>query len=244
MEEWEKQKFKALQADGTLERLSADVRRFCAPLWCWRETGGLPEVLHGGTVSFVDTGAARIAVTCHHVIVGLLKQRHKDTGVTCQIGNEPFAIETTRFEINASADLVTFELSGISVEYFPAPRWRPAALAIGEPVYLGGYPKIRRSVRDRDTLDSDFVNFHGRVEDASGNHAELKLDSKSWFFPGDESVPPYSDYGGMSGGPAFRGDLSLPNGAELAGIVFNSHINDERVYVRQLHRITAEGYII
>ena len=244
MEDWEKDKFRALQADGTLGRLSADVQRFCVPLWCWRETDDLPEVLSGGTVSFVDTGSVRIAVTCYHVIRGLLEKRRENPAVTYQIGNQPFTIEKTQFEINPSADLVTFQLSDLQIEYFPAPRWPPAPLAVGEPVYLGGYPKIRRSVRDRDTLDSDFVNFHGRVEDATGNHAELKLDSKSWFFPGAESVPPHSDYGGMSGGPAFRGDVSLPNGAELSAIVFNSHIDEERVYVRQLHRVTADGFII
>jgi hypothetical protein len=48
----------------------------------------------------------------------------------------------------------------------------------------------------------------------------------------------------MSGGPAFRGDLSLPNGAEMSGIVYNSHIDAELVFVRQLHRITADGHIV
>jgi hypothetical protein len=31
---------------------------------------------------------------------------------------------------------------------------------------------------------------------------------------------------------------------ELSAIVFKSHIADERIYVRQLNRITADGYIV
>lgn len=244
MEEWEKEKFRGLKADGTLDRLSADVQRFCAPLWCWRETEGLPEIMNGGTVSFVDTGSVRLAITCFHVINGILTRWRETPGITCQIGDYPLFPDRVAFTFNESADLATFTLDEIAREYFPAPRWPPTPLAAGEALFLGGFPRITRAVLSATNMASDFVSFHGRVSDASLNHATLTLDSKSWFFAGADSVPPHSDYGGMSGGPAFRGDLSLPNGAEMYGIVYNSHIDAELVFVRQLHRITADGHIV
>src|ERR1700682_3899470 len=195
MEEWERQQFDHLWDVGYLADLSGYVQGFCALLWWWTESPGqVPRVIQGGTACLVDTGEARLVVTCEHVLAGLRNGIKGNPTLTCQIANLPFAAETKLIDSDESVDIATFSVDAD----LPIPRlykaatWPPAPLLVGDSVTFGGFPKSRREVPSSQTLGSDFVYWLGRVEQASDTHMSLRLDSDKWHWPkGSERLDPH-----------------------------------------------------
>ena len=224
------------------------TRSYTCPFYWYDDSRPLGQsVLHNGTVTFVNTGAATLAISANHVYDQYIRDKAQYPHIKCQFGGA--TVEPERYICSSSEnhDLVTFRLPEVltaatRVIVHNSPKWPPERLKESDLVVFGGYPGHRRSERP-DTLKTDFVTFISRVTQSSDDHAAVYLNIPESYWPAGESIGERPDMGGASGGPVFR-FLSEPiEMLEFTGIIYESSRELELVYARHANQISETGQI-
>lgn len=239
----------AAERQGYLRALRAQVRAVCAPFW-WhgRDENKIYRILHNGTVSFVDTGMRKLAITADHVLAQYLKDRARDPGITCQFGSSTVEISDRIIARDSKQDLATIEMSEVLVggagASFHAPvKWPPPPVSLGDVVLCGGYPGNQRIEREV-TADLPFQWFIGRATSASPHNLSLHLDFDNIHTPIGNADVLNRSIGGMSGGPIFRFVSSPIEYFEQVGVIYQLHESLELVVARPTVLICPDGSIL
>src|SRR5437868_5424455 len=119
------------------------------------------DVICNGTVSFVDTGSAKLLVTCGHVIDRFNEIREENPeailAITGNSGTRPVVITDAEIIDNGGKqlDLATLRLpdpdriTWVGKSYFLATEWPPARPAKGQVAVLAGFPAMHRDTGTR-----------------------------------------------------------------------------------------------
>jgi len=246
MEAWQVAGFDALEKVGYLNVLRCLVMSHATPVWWYDDSRVVgTSILHGGTVSFVNTGRRVIAISAHHVYEQYLRDKAADSGVKCQFGGVTVEPEKYVIDSDRKLDLVTFDLpvvlaTATGATIHNSPSWPPAKLAESDIVILGGYPGNRR-LEGAQALDSDFVSFIGRIAQSSDDHASMYLNIPNSHWPQGERLCESPNLGGMSGGPVFRLITDPIESLEFSGVIYESHQTYELVFCSHASFIRSDG---
>ncbi len=131
-----------------------------APIWAHRAIDAPPSsVDHNGTITFLDTGTRRIAVTAQHVMQKLREVRTEYPGAGLAIslasGIAPFLSAFDVIDEDKEIDLAVLDLPdlaswpGHSKRYFPVAEWPIPMPTRGDPVTIQGFPGFLRRANDR-----------------------------------------------------------------------------------------------
>lgn len=226
--------------------LEAWAKSHTVPFW-WadvsRPVGS--QILHNGTMVFLNTGERIIAVTAEHVYAGYLRDKQATQSFACQIGGASFEAEKRLIDADGTLDLATFDVSEILVSAAGAtvhnpPKWPPDQLADQELTLLGGYPGIERGERPGE-VDFGFSYFVSRVDQSSNDRCGVYLNIPEAHSSGSVVFPGSYDLGGASGGPVFRVLEKPVDHLVLAGFVYQYNHAYEIVFARHGNRINANG---
>jgi len=235
------ERLRILKASGYLDMINSWAREGCAPLSFRDATGKL----HGGSITFVDTGSAVLGVTAGRVADDVILHCDETTsGRGCRVGNAEMSL--SRFLARHPAiDLATFQLSHefvASAGHSPlsVPSWPPRAPADGELMLLGGY---------EGRLGKEEAGASHAVHVWFAAHAEGVLDRNGMRLRIADPVPaspdgrtPAVDHGGWRGGAVFRvleGEAVAR--LELAGIIYEYGDGSELVLAHPLTSIAPDG---
>ena len=248
MEQWRKDLLDLHERVGYIPTIRELARSHACPFYWYDDS--LPvgnSVLHNGTITFVNTGAATIAISAFHVYNQYIRDRAKGPHIRCQFGSATVEPERYLFSSDENLDLVTFKLPDVliaatRVAVHSAVQWPPDRLKQSDLVVFGGYPGHRRTEK-YGTLESDFVTFISRVNQSSDDHASVYLNIPESHWPADQSIGEQPDLGGVSGGPVFRFLTQPIEMLEFAGIIYESSQTFELVYARHADHISEVGAI-
>ena len=209
------------------------------------------EILHNGTVCFVDTGSRVIAVTADHVYRQYLVDRESGTDFVCQFGNITVLPESRLIDRNQRLDIATFDLPELigRKERFLSNRlikWPPPRLKPGDGVIYGGYPGAVRKSEVR-TSQFPFETITGLVADVSSENIVLVVNYQGIYWPAQrEGEELNTNPGGASGGPVYFVDETGPEYAylELAGFISEYHAPFETILARHADVIRADGTLV
>lgn len=249
METWQKESLNHLERAGYLPVIRSLARSHTCPFYWYDDFGPLGEaILHNGTVTFVNTGIATLAISANHVYERYLQDKANIPHTKCQFGGVTVEPERYVVSVNAALDIVTFELpsvlvAGSGATVHNAPKWPPDRLQQSELVIFGDYPGHRRTEREG-ALDTDFVVFISRVTQSSDDHVSVYLNIPESHWPRGESVGERPDLGGASGGPVFRYRTEPIEMMEFAGVIYESSQEYELVFARHASHISSEGAVI
>jgi hypothetical protein len=239
----------AAERRGYLSALRAQAEAVCVPFW-WHghDESNTYRILHNGTVSFVDTGIHKLAITADHVVAQYMEDRSKDPNVTCQFGLSTVEIGDRIIARDSRQDLATIDVSEVLVggtgASFHAPReWPPSAVSVGDVVLCGGYPGSQRIER-KVSANLPFQWFVGRATSASAHNVSLHLDFENMHTPVGDSAVLNRVIGGMSGGPIFRFVSSPIEYLEQVGVIYQLHEGLELVVARPTLLIRSDGSIL
>jgi Trypsin-like peptidase domain len=233
---------------GYLPALRSLAQGICVPFW-WHGGGvdGRYQILHNGTVCFVDTGDRKIAITADHVYRQYLTDKDNDATVVCQFGGATIEPERHLVHRDHEQDLATFELSDVYIgatggsTHCPL-TWPTEALKLGDAVLLGGYPGVLR-VEGAVTADLPFQWFAGAVTSVSSWNISLHLDLPNLHWPLHETKQLNAKLGGMSGGPVFKFISSPIERLVLAGFIYEYHETYELILARPAACIGRNGTV-
>jgi hypothetical protein len=223
---------------GEIERWA---RRCTAPLF-WRDKTGS---LRNGSISFVSTDDAVLAVTAGHVADECLNAHSSGTDPKCQIGAAPFEPVPRLLRRHPTLDLAVFQMTEILVATArgaPATTrtWPPSPPEEGSLILLGGFPGAYREERVGE-VEFGFVWFAGKVDSSSDRNVGMVLRLERSMPVGQERVPPDTDLGGWSGGPVFRVVETGIGYLELVGVIYEYCAGAEIVLAHPLTHVTASG---
>lgn len=252
MEEDQRRGLETLLRIGYLPILTGLVQTHCAPfVWSARGKSGLHEILHNGTVTFVDTGSRLIAVTANHVYQQYLldKGSVEPSDFGCQFGGSSFEPEKRLISSDADIDIATFDFPEVLVPHarvipHAAANW-PAPPALDRQVIIvGGFPGKLRSLEVA-VLEQPFQHFIGAITSASDRQIVLHLDYKNLVWPEHDGEPINQVIGGMSGGPVFRIVEKEPiDRLELVGFIREGSQDFELIFAVPASVITFTGEIV
>ena len=221
----------------------------CAPFW-WHgyKSTGHYQILHNGTVCFLDTGEKKIAVSADHVYAQYLKDLNADVEIRAQFGGITVNPEKRIIARNPELDLVTFEVTELvaaaaGVGFHSVISWPPRPVEQDEVVLFGGHPGILREEKHV-TAEMPFQWFAGRVTSVSPTNIALHLDLSNLHWPQGDESPFNPELGGMSGGPVFR-FISGPvlERLELVGFIYEYQPGFELMLARPAQAVQGNGLL-
>lgn len=238
----------AAERHGYLRALRAQVKAVCAPFW-WHgeDESNIYRIFHNGTVSFVDTGIRKLAITADHVLAQYLEDRARNPSVTCQFGSSTVEIGGRIIARDSRQDLATIDVSEVLVggtgASFHAPaKWPPPPVSLGDVVLCGGYPGNQRIEREG-TADLPFQWVIGRATSVSAHNLSLYLDFENMHTLLGQPEALNRSIGGMSGGPIFRFVSSPIEHFEQVGVIYQLHESLELIVARPTILIRPDGSI-
>ena len=235
---WEDPKFQ----QAYLMLVSEGAQNLCAPYW-W--SGPKGNILHNGTICYVDTGTAKIGITANHVVQQYLDDLEEfgEDEVECQLAGSTIYPEQRLIDRSKALDIATLDLPDVFVmasrkkSYHAPPTWPNARAEKGQIVLYGGYPGVLRSERGA-VAELPFQWVGGRISDGTDQNIILEPSFATMRWQGQETN---GDPGGWSGGPVFR---SVENTAiarlELVGIIYDFPYGDI-VRARHADVVLADG---
>ena len=248
MEQWQKDALDQHERAGYIPIIRELAMSHTCPFYWYDDSRSLGEsVLHNGTATFVNTGAAILAISAFHVYAEYLRDKANAPQVRCQFGGVTVEPERYLVAANEILDLVTFRLPdilivGTRVTVHNATKWPPDKLVQSDLVIFGGYPGQRRAEKPN-SLETDFVTFISRVTQSSDDHASVYLNIPESHWPSGETMGERPDLGGASGGPVFRFRTEPLEILEFAGVIYESSQEFELVRARHASHISAVGLI-
>lgn len=237
------------EAAGYLPMIRGLAQKAAVPIWWSRSSQQAGNaVLHNGTVSAIDTGERRIAITADHVFSQYLLDKAQFDDIECQVGNVRVDLEECLIDHDEGIDLATFDipevlLAASGLEPHGAHIWPPSDLKESDIVILGGYPGFLRKEAG-EKLHLPFVSFLARAAQVSLDHSAVQLNIQDSYWPdGSGGIPPQSDLGGMSGGPVFLYHRDPIEFFELAGIIYEASPTYELIFAKGTSLISEIGRV-
>jgi hypothetical protein len=233
--------FDRLERSGYLPAVREWIMSHTASFF-WHDASG--HVCHNGTLSFVDRGTAKLAITADHAFAAYLKDLADGRVFECQFGGVLVRPETMLIARDVDLDVATFRMPSVamsrSVHFHTAGAWPPRSPVAGEWLSYAGYPGAHRVERVR-TIDQGLETLFGRVTDVNGSKIAflLAFDALHWPLHDHEAIN--QRLGGMSGGPVFRLIEEGLTRLEFGGIVYEHGETLELVFARSAAVIRADG---
>lgn len=222
--------------DAALRLGNAVVAHTAALLFLNEDTGDGPSIANNATVSFVDTGDARLIVTNAHVIQAYDKKVAAGDPIAMCVGGggartslrlERSWVRDFYSRPDLRLDLATFvvpdavDLSHFGKHFYTAPIWPPDRAVVGDFVVICGFPGQHRSQQSSmaimnitvlaDPVSS--VNDHSfTLADETQERVMVRL---------NPTLKALGSFGGMSGSPAFK--FTSNGDHQLVGILHESH---------------------
>lgn len=220
----------------------------CAPFWWHLAEHAAGEILHNGTVCFVDTGVRVIGVTAEHVYRRYLLNREADKDFVCQFGDLTVWPEARLIDRDRQLDLATFDLPELAErkERFLSNRpvkWPPPRLNARDAVIYGGYPGASRQSGLWKSIFA-FKTVTGFVHDVTPQNIVLFANYQNIYWPSrPEGEEVNTNPAGVSGGPVYYVDETGPQYSylELAGFIYEYHVSLETVLARHADVIRDDG---
>jgi hypothetical protein len=233
--------FDRLERSGYLPAVRQWIMSHTASVF-WHDASG--DVCHNGTLSFVDTGTAKLAITADHVFTAYLEDLAAGRVFECQFGGVPVRPEAMLIARDAKLDVATFRMPSVgmshNVFFHTAGTWPPRPPAAGEWLFYAGYPGTHRVERSR-TIDHGLETLFGPVTDVNGSTIAFLLDFEALHWPLHDHEAINQRLGGMSGGPVFRLIEEGLTRLEFVGIVYEHGETFELVFARSAAAICADG---
>ena len=185
-------------------------------------------------------GGRRFVVTAWHVLQKFDDVRNEGDVPVIVIGNVAIA-EPAYVFLDERNDVVVLDVSEFVVEAFnavpyrPSGPWPPERRSVGDPVMICGFPAILRA--DGEEILHGDLSYFGEIESVSEHQFVVQVqgdleDAGRVPFPDLDS-----DFGGLSGCPAFavnRGEM------HLAGIFSQTAISAPVWIIRSLAHLPAD----
>lgn len=236
------------EAYGYLPSYRAIVTEMCAPFWWHGQDGnGNYHIFHNGTVCFVDTGSALLAVTAGHVLDRYIEDKKRCPDVICQLGSVCYEPEKHIIDIDLNLDLAIFSVSAVVIAgagctASKSISWPPASVMVGDVILCGGYPG---AIRKENELNADmpFQWFLGAAT-SSNENVVLQLELPECYVPLDGSQLSNNDLGGMSGGPIFKYiQDSVIERIELVGFIYEFQPSFGLMFARPAKFLSQYGRV-
>lgn len=220
---WSDPAFKKLY----LSVLSAAAAGTCAPFWWSVKSPGaeVANILHNGTICYVNTGERCVGVTADHVFAAYLADlaEHRD-GIECQFGGSTIRPESRLIDRSNRWDLATFDVPEVFVaasknqkSHHTPPKWPPSPPDAGAALLYGGFPGKLREERGV-VAELPFQWVASRAIDVTDQNIALEPNFETMNWQGQDAN---DDPGGWSGGPVFRYvEDGLIAYAELVGFIY------------------------
>ncbi|MGA2494842.1 MAG: hypothetical protein ABSF67_18190 [Roseiarcus sp.] len=237
-----------------------------SPLVWTVEDGRGSKRMKGGTVFFLDTGAATFAVTAAHVVQEFFNDS-KFPNVHCSIacdGKQPLRIPLGDRLIDASPaiDIATFAISLEEIKYLNrgvlrghVREWPPKAAQVDGPATYCGFPGIGRRPTEQGVVFGA-VPMAGMVSSSHETMTSILIERERLVrMLGDGDMPENFNFGGMSGGPLLAIiQAEVMRTWRPAGVIIqgpnpgDSPDQDaipglEIIRARPIHFIKADGYL-
>jgi hypothetical protein len=118
--------FDHFERSGYLPMLREWIKGHTAP-FLWHDQAG--HVCHNGTLSFVDTGEAKLAITANHVYAKYLEDLAAGRVFLCQFGGVIVGPETMLIDRDEKLDIATFRMPEVAMSegtsFHTAASWPP-----------------------------------------------------------------------------------------------------------------------
>jgi hypothetical protein len=162
----------------------------------------------GATGSVLRIGSRFFVLTASHVLAGYETFTSQDPESIWQVGNfgfEPIARVIAR---NTRADIVVLNISeqeahaiGASVAS-ASHGWPPPPPAVGQHVFMSGYPKILRDISAAGKIESGPLSMFLRIDSVGEDYFCCQAEREELIdCNGDSVLPEQLDFGGWSGSP-------------------------------------------
>jgi hypothetical protein len=232
-----------------LSVLSDSVQSMCAPFW-WnvkRPEDTTAQILHNGTICYVNTGSREIGITANHVYQTYLDdlERYGVQAIECQFGSSTIYPERRAIAQSKRLDIASFDIpavfvsaaTGLSKTHHHAIQWPPRRVEKSELVVYGGYPGVLRKEKGS-IAELPFQVIAGRVNDVSEQNIVLEPEFQTSRWLNEEKN---DDPGGWSGGPVFRYAHEPPiERLELVGFIYAFPLG-QAVLARHADAVLADG---
>lgn len=234
--------FDRLERSGYLPALRERIKSHTAPFF-WHDDTGM--IRHSGTLTFVDTGTEKLAMTADHVYARYLEELDAGCVYECQFGGVLVRPEALLLARDQRLDVATFKMPSVAMSagavFHEALAWPPPPPVVHEWLFYAGYPAAHRERRSRH-LDVGLESLFGAVHDVSGSRMVFHLDFSQLHWPLHDGEAMNERLGGMSGGPVFRVVETGPiTRLELVGLVYEHGPELEVVFGRSVAIVEADG---
>jgi hypothetical protein len=231
------------ERSGYLPALREWIVGHTAPFF-WHDVSG--RICGSGTLSFVDTGEERLAITADHVYRAYLQDLEAGAVLECQFGGVLVRPERMLIARHPQLDVATFRMPTVALtkgaSFHSARGWPPQQPKPGEWLFYAGYPGAHR-VENDSTIDAGLQTLLGPVSDVSGSTIVFCLDFESLHWPLHDGAEINRRLGGMSGGPVFRLVEQGLTRLELVGFVYEHGEGLELVFARAAGVVASNGTI-
>jgi hypothetical protein len=240
---------RALMAGELGEQYFAILAQTCSPLyWHAPNEHGQSEILHNGTLTYVQGRDGIFGVTAAHVVKGYLADASRP-GCMLQLGNAK--LELQLIEMDEQLDIATLAIPGVALRQvgkgiapvsLPRPHDEPQE---GRGIMLCGFPG-----EDRRPYPGNHVSWG--AFGAVGISRRVNQRQITWSPDHEHHVPLRNvpvlernkNLGGISGGPLiawFEKAGGLLSYYSLAGVIVQAEATLENVVARRAEYIRPDG---
>jgi hypothetical protein len=206
-----------------------------------------------GTATLVQLNVGTVAITCDHVVREARVARAERPKTLFQIGDAEVDLERQLIDMNPDRDIAVILLSEdqlkivlkgdeIGSAAFAPVSWPPTRPKQEELVSFGGFPGALREIKSfQDLSFGAWCSGASEVHSSSERQFATRFERSEWERAfGNPDHMGLSQFGGMSGGPAF---VFRGMHWDLVGIVKEYHEAYDAVFFAALASVRADGTI-
>lgn len=231
--------------------IAADLRRYVAQLLIGPSLAVDPYgVVNHATGVIVEIGGQEILVTADHVLAEYENRLLQESSLVFQVGNAAFNPLERVLWRSSTEDLAFVELNDRDLKVIGRLPYRvlsPWPLVVPDSenwLCIWGHPVEFRQRPARDIVDLTLVGGLMRITSRGIRNLKCVFDRDSLVAAvGNEVPPPETNFGGMSGGPAFLMDESDPPGHTLVGIVTDHSPLFDMLQIQTFEDIPSEFHL-
>ena len=242
----------------TLQRVTTIGRK--RPLYFF-DDGADNGPVRGASTFILQFPTRHVAVTADHVMAQYLTARETDPRTVCQIGECQVWPERSLIARSAKLDIATFDIDPASLPSMGALAfdcrhvWPAPEVQVGDTLTLAGYLDNQRTQIARGHYEMTAWGAHGIADAVSEREIVTIYDPTTTLAANNEIAKPPLGFNmsGCSGGPAIV--IKDVNGLMRwfpAGLIYRGpdgqaqgeFASFDRIYVRKLHFIKQDGYIV
>jgi hypothetical protein len=214
--------------------------------------------INNGTVSLVDLGSGKMAITCSHVLEGYREQLKKNNETVFRIGNAILNPLERLIDESPELDLATINLRGINIKeislgkeigasFFQPGTWPPNDVKVGDFIAFGGFPgEWREQTSSGDLIFDSFSSGATAISSINDEYFICQFEREYWVESlGVKNGKDLRVLGGLSGGPVFliRGNNGIVY-HEFVGIIYQFSTDFDLLYISKAKFINKDGRIL